>query len=213
MLPWSAALRERFGFETPPAYRALESRALFRWSNEFRHADLSQPGDRYLLLNDMEWYQPDDLRTFEFESYHKPGFMPFAFGGNGDYWCWYPAMEDRLAIPVLLCPHDCSNAYLYAPDFASALYRHALQYAAERRDPTWPESEEFSGFEDEDRGRMLKRFAIDLAAIWPREWCGQVEQVSESPLEWSKYNALVNAAFGQRYADDTEVRWMKEDEV
>src|SRR5215217_4921693 len=102
-LPWSAALQERFGFQTPAAFRALEARGLFRWAEESRHADLSQPGDHYLWFNDMEWYQPDELRTFEFERHHKSGCVPFAHAANGDYWCWYPAMEDRGAIPVLLC--------------------------------------------------------------------------------------------------------------
>ena len=171
---------------------------MFRWADEFRQADLSLPGDHYLWFNDMEWDQPDDLRTFKFASYHKSGFVPFAHAANGDYWCWYPAMEEQGAIPVLLCPHDYSDADLFAPDFASALYHHAVQYAAE------------TGQDDDQRDAMLKRWAVELGPLWPAKWRDQVERLAGGPTAWSECARLVAAELGERYAQPVQIRWMEE---
>src|SRR4051794_19003430 len=107
ILLWTNALRHRFNFETPPAFRALEERHLFEWRPEYREHDPALPGNRYLWLNDMEWFQPNDLENFQFEPWERKGFVPFAHTAGGGYWCWWPegTKEDR--VPVLLCPRDC----------------------------------------------------------------------------------------------------------
>jgi hypothetical protein len=146
----------------------------------------------------MEWYEPDELRGFEFQSYHKGGFVPFAHAGNGDYWCWFPTMSEHGSIPVVLCPHDCYEADLYAPDFASALYRHALEYAVESRE------------DGSDQRTMLKRFAIELGPIWPTKWTNQIASAAASPVTRSEYEYSVATELGDRYAGQFKIRWMEE---
>jgi hypothetical protein len=200
-LPWSDALRKQFHFQTPPAFRELEARRLFQWQEKLRGTDLTnltQPGDHYLWFNDMAWYQPDDLRSFRFENYHKSGFVPFAHAASGDYWCWYPSMQADSSVPVLLCPHDCYFADLFAPDFASALYRHALQYAAQM------------GEDPDRRNAMLKRWTLELGPLWPPKWRDHVERLAAAPITWKQYESIIAAEFGDRYVQHFQVRWMKE---
>ena len=147
-LPFSDAIQERFGFQTPPAYQALERRGLFRYTKAVNTADLTKSGDQYLWLNEMEWYQPDDLRTFEFEDHHKPGFVPFAHTGGGDFWCWYPAMAKKDQTPVLLCLHDSEEAELFAPDFASAFAVASAGFRPAVFDPDVEASAFFAGVFD-----------------------------------------------------------------
>jgi hypothetical protein len=199
-LPLSNALRKRFGFVTPVTFQELEARGLFRWSEEFRHADLSQPGDHFLWFNDMEWFQPAQLLAFEFQEYHKEGFIPFAEAANSDCWCWYPVMEKNGEIPVLLCPHDCTHADLYAPSFAAAMFRHAVEYAAE---PLLPEEDQ------KERSAMLKRFAVELAPIWPDSWRSRIENLAITPMDWSQYDPIIAEEFGSEYVEHFQVEWMK----
>jgi hypothetical protein len=195
---WSEALRERFGFETPDSFRLLESHHLFKWSKRFRNSDLTKPGNRYLGFNDMEWYQPEELRAFRFKSYHKPGFVPFAHTGGDDYWCWFPQMKDSGGIPVVLCSRDCCMGDLYAPDFAGALYRQALEYSAQTAiDDTEPV------------GAMLRRFAVDLSAVWPKRWTERIRRAADDPPDWSQYEAEISSEFGKQYVVPFQVPWME----
>lgn len=196
-LPWSSALRDRFGFTPPPAYQLLEDRELFSWSSECRDKDLSVPGNHYLWFCEMEWYGPIDLRNFQFASYHREGFVPFAHAGNGDYWCWLPAEEDEKGIPVILCPHDCSDADRYGPDFASAMFRNALEYAVD----VWQES-------DDEGRRHLCRFVVDLAAIWPTHWCDRLTKAKDKGLDWDGCKEFIDAEFGDRFTEYGDLQWM-----
>jgi len=121
------AIAARYGFAIPDEYRRLESRGLFTLSAA-AHASTFYRPDSYLWLHDMEWYSPQAILDFEFEPYHLPGFVPFAFTGGGDYWCWHPAHADRRGAHVLCCCHDCELATIYAPNFHTALYRQILDF-------------------------------------------------------------------------------------
>jgi len=202
-LPWSDAIRERFKFETPSEFRALEARGLFHWSEKAREAELTTPGDHYLWFHEMEWYQPGELRKFEFESYHKNGFIPFAHAGNGDLWCWYPERAEGGRVPVLLCPHDLNVADLYARDFASALYRHALQFCAETADD-----------DPDETSAMLKRYAVDLGSIWRPAWQKQIKKFAAKPIDEDDYQEIVEKEFGEPWSGSMQVKWMTDgDEI
>lgn len=71
-----------------------------------------------------------DILNYQFESYHLPGFVPFAFTAGGDLWCWRPVKGGAVEPPVVECPHDCEEGSVYAADFGSAIYRHLLEATA-----------------------------------------------------------------------------------
>jgi hypothetical protein len=120
-------IEERYVFALPEEYRRLEARGLFALSNPAHASDSYEPGS-YLWLNDMEWYSLQQIADFEFQSYHLPGFVPFAFSGGGDYWCWQPVNTDLRGTPVLCCFRDYEFATIYAPNFQSAIYRQILDF-------------------------------------------------------------------------------------
>ena len=173
-------IEARYGFNLPQEYRQLSERG---WLTLDRPAaNISTvPGDGYLYLCDMEWYSLEDIVAFEFPEYcepHLPHLVPFAFTGGGDYWCWQTDMSDHRGTRVLLCPHDSNSAVIYAPSFATALYRQALQYASSEVDGTQVGFAEGQAF--------LRRWSVDLAFVLPAEWCRVLaELAARPPFEWS----------------------------
>ncbi|GHC10898.1 SMI1/KNR4 family protein [Cerasicoccus arenae] len=197
MNDFSKALNNRFNLEAPESYKALESHSGLLWKDEYRGSELNESNIPYFWLNDMEWYQATEIENFEFEEYHKPGFIPFAHTGGGDYWCWSPPHETNSEIPVLLCPHDCEEAEFYAPNFSSALFRHALEYSASI---------------DEDELELLKATLTKLLSyfseIWDDQWVEKIKEVSSTPLTWNQYEHYIEHEFGKDFIERTII-WTK----
>lgn len=109
------AIERRFGFSPPVEYRAACDAA---W------LDLQSPD--YLWTPEAEWLTPQQLLEFEWEEHQGSGFVPFAFTGGGDHWCWWPD-QDRQA--VVFCPHDCTSGEFDSPSFSGFLFRRILDFA------------------------------------------------------------------------------------
>jgi hypothetical protein len=191
------AIAARYGFAIPDEYRRLESRGLFTLSAA-AHASTFYRPDSYLWLHDMEWYSPQAILDFEFEPYHLPGFVPFAFTGGGDYWCWHPAHADRRGAHVLCCCHDCELATIYAPNFHTALYRQILDFCV-------GSSED----EDIDSSAFLHRWATDLAVIFPDSWCARLRQLADDPQR-SEHASGIERADISFDLMGTEIPWMQQ---
>jgi hypothetical protein len=117
-------IETRYGFALPVTFREF-------WRRGFcTILGPGCPGPDYLMLWDMEWMPLADIVAFEFQSYHLPGFVPFAITGGGDHWCWQPEFTADGKTRVLCCYHDCYDAEIYAPDFVSAIFRHIVEGAA-----------------------------------------------------------------------------------
>ena len=86
-----AAIEAKYGFAIPEDYRRMERDGFFDLKNDAT----------YLLIHEMEWLRPDEILAHKPADYHKPGFIPFAFTGGGDEWCWCPAMDPKA---VVSCP-------------------------------------------------------------------------------------------------------------
>src|SRR5689334_1633542 len=127
------AISERYGFSVPEEYRRLASRGLLNLGAAAHASAFYEPGS-YLWLHEMEWFSLEEIINFEFQPYHLPGFVPFAFTGGGDFWCWQPSFADGRGIRVLLCHHDSEFATVYAPNFKTALFRQALDFASSTDD-------------------------------------------------------------------------------
>ena len=114
-------IKSRYGFAIPEEYRGLEANGWLAWSE--KNTD-------YLWINEGEWLSPDEILNYQFEDYHKQGFVPFALAGNGDLWCWYPEWATREATPVVYCPHDCYDGSGYAPSFLGWMFRTIVEFAS-----------------------------------------------------------------------------------
>lgn len=190
------AIAKRYGFTIPDEYRRLESRGLFTISAP-AHASAFYPPGSYLWLNDMEWYSPEDILNFEFQPWHLPGFVPFAFTGGGDYWCWHPARAGDQGFHVMCCFHDYEMATVYAPNFQTALYLQILQFCAES-----------SERQSIDASKFLCRWAIDLAEIFPAAWSARLLQLADDPLRAEHATAFERTDIKSELVD-TEIPWMQ----
>jgi len=157
------AISQRFGFSLPDEYRRLESRGLLTLTAPAHASQFTKPGT-YLWLNEMEWYSLEKIAEFKFWPDQLPGFVPFAFTGGGDDWCWQPEFTDSRGTRVVCCWHDSNMATVYAPDFASALFRQVIEFCSTTDD------------DELDVPAFLRRWAIDLAPIFPTRWCEQLRQ-------------------------------------
>jgi hypothetical protein len=186
------AIEDRYGFPVPDDYRRLDSRGLLTLSAS-AHASAFTTLGSYLWLPDMEWYSLGDIAQFEFESYHKPGFVPFAFTAGGDHWCWQLDHTDERGTRVVCCHHDYELATVYAPNFAGALYRQTLAISDET---------------ELDVPAFLCRWAADLADIFSPQWCEHLRELAQRPNRSALASAYERADLA--YEDlDTEIRWME----
>lgn len=122
----------------------------------------------YLWIPEAEWLTPKDILEFQFESYHKPGFVPFAFTGAGDLWCWWPAQDSSA---VVLCWRDSIEGSFDAPSFVGSLYRRILDHCL-HIDP---------GEEKEVRER-LPALAKTLATYFPSQWRDTLLSLAETKV-------------------------------
>jgi hypothetical protein len=169
-----ALIQARFHWEIPAEYRLMHERG---WLTLDRPASQisTKPGDGYLWLNDMEWYELEEIAEFEFPDYCRPhlqGLVPFAYNGAGDYWCWNTLGQSEGHTPILLCPHDYMLATIYAPHFPAALYRQALVYAY------WIGW----GAHVAEGKAYLHRWATDFTSLMPTAWCKTLESLTSRDL-------------------------------
>jgi hypothetical protein len=155
-------VESRFGFKLPAAYRAF-----------FEAGWMDPASPDYLWVPEAEWLTPKQMLEYEPAEYHKPGFVPFAFTGAGDHWCWWPAEHPDL---VVLCPHDCSEGEFDAPSFIASIYRRMLGYA-------------HGGFfedEEEEARDNLRRWASRLSAHFPGLWIETLLGLAAAPIvKWA----------------------------
>lgn len=208
-------IERRYGFAIPEEYRQMNARGWFDCADGTM--PYFDPASRsYLWMNDMEWISLEGIRDFEFPSYCKSGFVPFAFTAGGDHWCWYPEHMSNGATPVVLCPHDSKIGEFYAPHFLGSLYRQALAFAAGDLDLT----------EEPEARQHLKRWFDDLGPLFPMGWrqtlasllnapprsweYGKVKKFKQTSLmSPDEYQAIVqrDLAFDKL---DVEFQWMED---
>ena len=190
------AIEARYRFVVPDEYRRLAARGLFTISTPAHASVFYRPGS-YLWLHDMEWYALQDIVDFKFQPYHLPGFVPFAFTAGGDCWCWQPTQTDRRGTRVLCCHHDYEFATVYAPNFHTAMYRQILDFCHSSGDDG-----------DIDASAFLRRWATDLADVFPAPWCARLHQLAGAPARSEQASPIERADISFEHMD-TEIRWMQ----
>ena len=95
---------------------------------------------RVLWWRSIEWDRaPDQIIGFQGDDFLRPGLIPFAGTGYGDYYCWYPRWQEAPEPPVVLCLHDEQESPLFARNLVECLCRCFLQDFAHKDadDETW----------------------------------------------------------------------------
>ncbi len=106
-------IEARYGFSILDEYRQMQSRGWFNVRDD----------ERYVWLHEAECLSLEEIADYEFEPYRKSGFVPFAFNGAGDLWCWWPEAASHSITPVVWCLHDVDMAEVSAPHFIGFIYR------------------------------------------------------------------------------------------
>lgn len=83
---------------------------------------------------------------------------------------------------VLLCERDSCDATIYAPCFASALYRQALALGVYI----------LPDFGTDDTRGFLRLWARSLSVIFPPEWCQTLEDIAGRPVSQWTQGRMVN---------------------
>ena len=84
----------------------------------------------YLQFTDLVWQNDLQIAGWEPDPRQVPGLLPLAISLTGDELCWLPTIAPGHPEAVVWCPDDDEVARIYAPDFASCLYRLALDECA-----------------------------------------------------------------------------------
>lgn len=188
------AIRGRFGLAVPNDYREFVRRGFVEISGAGYRSDFTTPGFSYLWVSEMEWYSPDKIATIELPEYCIDGFVPFAHTGGGDYWCWYHDGSNRVSTQVLHCPHDYSDAEVFAPSLTAAVYRSILCGASDIR-------------ADEERSArmMFERYARDLAFTFPAAWTLQMQRLVDANLKTWQFRDTPLTGTGFLTPEEVEV--------
>jgi hypothetical protein len=90
-MPAYEAVRRRYGFDLPEAYRALEGAGHF-----------APQATDYLSFYDCEWLPPQQIADFKFNPWEiasDGGFAPFAMSGAHEPYCW-PAILTGVRVGI-----------------------------------------------------------------------------------------------------------------
>lgn len=163
-------IEERYGMELPDAYVDMMSRGWLQWSEAkrpFRNVGPESPMFS-LCLPDMEWLQLPRIVDFTHPKYAIDRFVPFAHDGGGAKWSWDPKRKDKSGVSVVYLPNDFEMARVYAPNFISALYRQALDFA------------QFCEGEDESRA-SLALWCNCFTPYFPKPWIDRMKKIQSAP--------------------------------
>ena len=163
----------------PDSFLTLHAAGRFDYWAGAKHGDLDQATRQklgqerrgtVLWLNGVEWdtapaevAERDDLR---------PGLFVFASNGRGDVYAFYPAWQGSAAEPpVVFVPHDEPTASVYAPTFATMLYRLWLEHGT-----YWDPQ-----YDGDDRERALAAWAAIIAPVLDAPRRAELESLSGDP--------------------------------
>lgn len=180
MADYYNAVLIQYGFELPTDYRYLDECGFLTFSKSATAAASTKPACSYLWIPEMEWLAPSAIAAHRFPDYCLPGFVPFAFNGAGDYWCWQTSFGGVQPSRVVFCPHDYQYAMVVGDSLAMAVFRQILEYLC------------YDVGEDtlERTHQHLTRWTTDLAPIFLPEWIKSLKPLLDRPL--------------QEYVDDDE---------
>ena len=173
------AAETRYGFQFPPAYRAL-----------LIGGHLKARGDGLLALTDLEWLTPSEIAVYEpFRPLAAP-LVPFATTARVDEWCWRLDWQEA-GEPAIVLRERGESGLGYAPDFRGFLYRVLL----EELSGTW-----LVEGPDDTEGQAVVRQSIAVAAPHlPAAWADHLQTLAAKP--WKRSRDGTVRAFPRSHCD------------
>ena len=165
-------VEQKYGLVRPDAYKSMYAAG---W--------MDVKGDNYFWLHEAEWMSLEEILNHEPAEYHRPEFVPFAFTGGGDYWCWWPSVHPGT---VVFCPHDCYDGQFFASSFIGFVYRSLLDFSASGFDP------EDDPEEAEENREILKTSVVRLSGYFPNTWQETLEAFTTALPVQRFYNGRPN---------------------
>lgn len=172
-------IETRYGFSLPNEYWQMQSRGWFDVQDQ----------QNYVWLHEAEWLSLDEIAHYEFKPPYQSGFVPFAFNGAGDLWCWWLEAASEGA-PIVWCSHDADNGFVIAPHFIGFIYGQMVESCLVGYAPDAPEKRD-------QLQQWLDRFAEFLPAQWTNNL---LELMDKEPLTEAEYEDMVQLAFGNQVA-------------
>jgi hypothetical protein len=157
------SIKAKHGFEIPAAYRKLEKGGFFE--NKIAGERCDSSDEAYLWVPEAEWMRPQEILDYKTPSYQRPGFVPFAFTGAGEPWCWWPAQDPEAVVSLA---DGCAGKF-DAPNLLGSIYRRFLDYAV------------CVDLDDENRARQfLSLWARQLGGYFARSWIDTLRALAEA---------------------------------
>ncbi len=168
-----ALIKAKHGFEIPAAYRRLEQNGMFEIKEAGVACDPSS--EAYLWVPEAEWMRPQEILDFKTPFYQRPGFIPFAFTGAGEPWCWWPEQDPEAVVGL---PGGRAGVF-DAPNLIGSLYRRFLDYAVHVNE------------EDEDNTRQFFTLWVhQLRDDFPAAWIDTLRRLAQADAtSWERGKA------------------------
>ncbi len=130
--------------------------------------------EMHIQFTDMLWLTPEQMENWTFDKRSIDGFIPFAQTLNHDCWCFAPHIDSNAPAPVAFCPEEDEVAVLYAPDFASFLYRMMLDEMAS----TYLVARESFA----EASYLIRNYALQVCTYLPTAWAERLTDLAERQL-------------------------------
>jgi hypothetical protein len=124
------------------------------------------PSDEsYLWVPEAEWMRPDEILDYKPPAYQQPGFVPFAFTGAGEPWCWWPEQNSHAVVSLLIGFAGTFDA----PDLIGSIYRRFIEYAVEVDEE-----------DDETARSFLTQWTRQLKDYLPASWIDTLRRLAQA---------------------------------
>ena len=176
-------IEKKYNFRIPDDYKSMHSRGFFSLEKPAHAYDLLD--SKYVWVNEMEWLSLDEILNYEKDEWSKDGFVPFAFNGAGEKWCWYPEYKSGNDVPIVLLP-DGDTGEFYAQNFTQSLFRQIIDFIS------------FSIDEDdfEEQIKYLRKWSSVFKEYFRDEWILEISKIlQESSQNFEALEANIESDY------------------
>ncbi len=184
------SFQQRFSFSPPDAFGKLGG-------NESETVWPKLPGFR--------WFTAAEVNTFTFQDHQWDDFVPFGRNTLGDLWCWWPGQAKDGRVPIVVCPVDCEEGEVYAPDFSSGVFRLVCDTLREMSQ----HSDGVSG------ARSLAADCAKLGVhLWPTVWLEFLEAVATKPVtKWNHRGDICSGLLSEEAHQQLLHQWIDDGSI
>ena len=156
-------IEKKYKFTVPCEYIDLYEKGRLTLGRPSHYAELINT--EYLWLNELEWIHPSKILSFDCDKQIKEKFVPFAFNGAGELWCWAENEQSGNNTPVVLCDNIREGTF-EAPNFISIIFKQILQLAEEGTNKVY--------------GAYLQRYLKEFKGVFNNEFYSEILYLSKN---------------------------------